>query len=37
MEHLEDLYDHFLKHSILIEMYTSDWIFALFSNIIPIT
>ena len=37
MEHLGRLYNHFCTHNILIEMYASDWIFALFSNIIPIT
>jgi len=36
MEHLEKLYQHFCEHGILVEMYASDWIFALFSNIIPI-
>mmetsp|Transcript_12280 Transcript_12280/g.12094 ORF Transcript_12280/g.12094 Transcript_12280/m.12094 type:complete len:87 (-) Transcript_12280:688-948(-) len=27
---------HFCNNSIQVEMYASDWIFALFSNIIPI-
>jgi hypothetical protein len=36
MEHLNKLYLHFCTHNILVEMYASDWIFALFSNIIPI-
>jgi hypothetical protein len=37
MEHLGRVYKHFSTHSILVEMYASDWIFALFSNIIPIS
>mmetsp|Transcript_8004 Transcript_8004/g.7502 ORF Transcript_8004/g.7502 Transcript_8004/m.7502 type:complete len:275 (-) Transcript_8004:291-1115(-) len=31
-----DLYNHFNTHNIMVEMYASDWIFCLFSNIIPI-
>lgn len=37
MEHLGSVFRHFSAHNILVEMYASDWIFALFSNIIPIT
>jgi hypothetical protein len=33
---MRDLHDHFCLHNILIEMYASDWIFCLFSNIIPL-
>ena len=37
MEHLGDLFKHLCLHGIQIEMYASDWLFALFGNIIPQT
>jgi hypothetical protein len=37
MEHLGSIYRHFCTHHIQVEMYASDWIFALFSNIIPLS
>lgn len=33
---MPELYKHFIQHNILVEMYASDWIFCLFSNIIPL-
>ena len=32
----KDLYDHFVEHGIMVEMYASDWVICLFSSIIPI-
>ena len=37
MEHLGDLFQHLCLNGIQIEMYASDWVFTLFSNIIPVT
>jgi len=31
-----ELFDHLNTHGILVEMYASDWIFCLFSSLIPI-
>ena len=35
-QHLPELFTHFQTHNILVEMYASDWIFCLFSNIVPL-
>jgi len=37
MEHLPDLFQHLSVKEISIELYASDWLFALFSNIIPLS
>lgn len=37
MEHLGELFQHMCLKEIQVEMYSSDWLFALFSNIIPIS
>ena len=37
MEHLPDLFQYLSVKEISIELYASDWLFALFSNIIPLT
>lgn len=37
MEHLGEIFKHLCLMEIQIEMYASDWLFALFSNIIPLT
>eukprot|EP00347_Sterkiella_histriomuscorum_P021980 403332100 len=34
--HIKDLHTHFDLYSIEVQMYASDWIFCLFSNIIPL-
>ncbi len=34
--HLPQLFYHFSKYRVTIEMYASDWIFTLFTNIIPL-
>ena len=34
--HLPDIYDHFWQNNIKAEMYASEWIFGLFSSVIPI-
>ena len=36
LEHLKPIYKHFVNYNIQVEMYASDWIFTLFSNVIPI-
>jgi hypothetical protein len=36
MEHLGEIFRHLCLKEIQIEMYASDWLFALFSNIIPL-
>ena len=36
LEHMPDLFKHFCKHNVSVEMYAQDWIFGLFSSIIPI-
>ena len=37
MEHLDKLHHHFCENNIQVEMYASDWIFALFCNILPLS
>jgi hypothetical protein len=37
LEHLPDLQDHLAVKEIHIVIYASDWLFALFSNIIPLS
>lgn len=34
--HLPDLASHFEQHTLRVEMYASDWIFALFASVIPL-
>ena len=34
--HLPDLHDHLSRNNIKAEMYTSEWIFGLFSSVIPL-
>jgi len=34
-EHLPTLFAHFMDQGFTVEMYASDWIFALYSNVIP--
>jgi hypothetical protein len=34
-KHLPDLYDHLEEHSAKSEMYASEWIFSLFTSILP--
>lgn len=34
--HLRDLHTHFSQFNIEVQMYASDWVFCLFSNIIPL-
>ena len=33
--HLPTLYQHFQELSVQVEMYASNWIFSLYSNVIP--
>jgi hypothetical protein len=33
--HQPKLLEHFREYNVRVEMYASDWIFALFSNVIP--
>ncbi len=35
-QHLPDLSLHFQQHTLRVEMYASDWIFALFASVIPL-
>ena len=35
-KYLPELYDHFKENGIFVEMYASDWVFCLFSSIIPL-
>lgn len=37
MEHISDLYQHFTVKDVKLDMYASDWLFALFSNIIHLS
>jgi len=37
MEYMNDLFHHLCLHGLQVEMYASDWLFALFSNIMPIS
>src|SRR4051812_22218845 len=34
---LPQLYDHFIKHDLKVEMFAADWIISLFSSTMPIT
>ena len=36
-KHLPDLSEHFAEHQVRPEMYASDWIFSLFSSVLPET
>jgi hypothetical protein len=35
-KHMPDLWSHFLQFNIKAEMYTSEWVFGLFSSVIPL-
>jgi hypothetical protein len=37
MKHLPDLHLHFEEHSVRPEMYASDWIFSVFTSVLPET
>lgn len=34
-KHLPEVFDHLQENNIRVEMYASDWIFALYTNVIP--
>lgn len=35
-KHLPELHNHFVHHNIKAEMYASEWIFGLFSSVVPL-
>ena len=35
IEHIPDLLKHMKNNNVGVEMYASDWVFALYTNIIP--